>query len=345
MYLQLFRSEFPFILNVISSVSLIFLNRYLLQVCEFGFVGLLSALHMTVTALVANTQSGVINRALLSRTEVAFYALATDVSMISMNLSLKRNSVGVYQLFKLLMIPTTAMFQYFAQNIRVSRVESGGMAVVVVGVLFTTATDYRTSTTGLAFSSLGLLSSAAHNVATSTFTVKYETSASSLVAQTAPLQAATLFFIGPIFDVVFTKSHVQEIVLFRDDVKCSAIILVTCALAAVVNISLVWCIKRYDATGANILGHVKTVCVLFIGWVEQRVKNAQFLAKQIFGACIVVAGIYIWSNGRETRLRSSSNVEVSELNSRVEDRSETAANEQKRNSVGPPVELDGQSPP
>ena len=291
-------SHWPFAVNVASSVSLIFLNRFLLQNCDWTLIGVLSALHMSVTALVAQSQQKSTAGCSLTHLDVLVYALLTDVSMISQNLSLQKNSIAVYQLFKLLMIPTTAVFQYLLSGSTVSYVELIGMTLVIAGVMITTAVDFRTTISGVIYSVAGLISSAGHNVATGIFSSKYKTSPSALVAQTAPLQAASLFLVGPLFDVYFMKNEPASLLFFNGEVRCSFAVGVTCVLAAIVNISLVWCIQRYDAAGANVLGHVKTICVLSIGWAEHAASNRVALEKQMAGAFIVACGIAVYTIGR-----------------------------------------------
>ena len=95
--LQLTRHA-PFAINVSSAVSLVFINRGLMRQCDFHYVGLLGALHMGVTALAAMQNAPLTSqRVALRVSEVLFFMACTLTSLVSMNLSLLLNHVGVYQ--------------------------------------------------------------------------------------------------------------------------------------------------------------------------------------------------------------------------------------------------------
>ena len=125
----------PFVINCSSAVTLVFLNRRLLASCAFRYVGLLAALHMGVTALIALVQAPLsAQKTALQPQEVLFFMCFTVVSMVSMNLSLMLNHVGVYQISKIAMIPTCCALEYVLMGKLLTRARAAAVVVVCAGV-------------------------------------------------------------------------------------------------------------------------------------------------------------------------------------------------------------------
>lgn len=125
----------PFVINCSSAVTLVFLNRRLLASCAFRYVGLLAALHMGVTALIALVQAPLsAQKTALQPQEVLFFMCFTVVSMVSMNLSLMLNHVGVYQISKIAMIPTCCALEYVLMGKLLTRARAAAVLVVCTGV-------------------------------------------------------------------------------------------------------------------------------------------------------------------------------------------------------------------
>ena len=69
-------------------------------------------------------------------------------------------------------------------------------------------------------------------------------------------------------------------------------ILLSCGLAVVCNLSQYLCIGKFSATSFQVLGHMKTVCVLIIGWVY---FNDRFTLKSLSGMLLAIAGMVMYS--------------------------------------------------
>jgi solute carrier family 35 protein E3 len=128
--------HWPFVMNCGSAVSLVFLNKHLMKECSFHFLGLLAALHMGVTSVLAVQQTQLSGKMCqLQHSEVAFFLMVTVVSLVSMNLSLLVNHVGVYQISKIAMIPACCLLEYLTQGKRITLKAAAAMAVLIAGVL------------------------------------------------------------------------------------------------------------------------------------------------------------------------------------------------------------------
>lgn len=69
-------------------------------------------------------------------------------------------------------------------------------------------------------------------------------------------------------------------------------ILLSCALAVFCNISQYLCIGRFSATSFQVLGHMKTVCVLTLGWL---IFDSEMTFKNVAGMFLAVVGMVIYS--------------------------------------------------
>ena len=149
------------------------------------------------------------------------------------------------------MIPCCCLMEFMLTGKLVSNKELTAIVLVIAGVYIATVSDVSPSLHGSAAAFTGVLSSSAHNVACGALCRKYKIDAAALVRDTAPLQTAALLLLGPLVDHVLVDTFPWEWSHRREVFgKCYNLILMSCALAAVVNISLVSCIKTYSATGA-----------------------------------------------------------------------------------------------
>ncbi|RZS28733.1 hypothetical protein BHM03_00062372 [Ensete ventricosum] len=69
-------------------------------------------------------------------------------------------------------------------------------------------------------------------------------------------------------------------------------ILLSCLLAVFCNISQYLCIGRFSAVSFQVLGHMKTVCVLTLGWL---LFDSELTLNNIMGMAIAVIGMVVYS--------------------------------------------------
>jgi drug/metabolite transporter (DMT)-like permease len=69
-------------------------------------------------------------------------------------------------------------------------------------------------------------------------------------------------------------------------------ILLSCSLAVFCNMSQYLCIGRFSATSFQVLGHMKTVAVLTLGWI---LFDSALTVKNILGMLLAVMGMVVYS--------------------------------------------------
>ncbi|KAK3427400.1 hypothetical protein EUGRSUZ_F03638 [Eucalyptus grandis] len=93
-------------------------------------------------------------------------------------------------------------------------------------------------------------------------------------------------------------------------------ILLSCSLAVFCNMSQYLCIGRFSATSFQVLGHMKTVCVLILGWV---LFDSALTLKNIMGMIIAVLGMVVYSWAVELEKQSNAKAALNVKNSLTEE--------------------------
>ncbi|KAL6012388.1 UDP-rhamnose/UDP-galactose transporter 1 [Asimina triloba] len=311
-------------MNVVSSVSIIMVNKLVMSSSGygFGFATTLTAFHFTVTALVGWISNA--SRSSASKHvplwELFWFSVVANVSITGMNFSLMLNSVGFYQISKLSMIPVVCVMEWILHNKNYSGRVLMAVFVVALGVGVCTVTDvdinmkgflcacvavFCTSLQQIERIEVDLVPHAKYSKSIGSLQKKYSIGSFELLSKTAPIQAASLLLLGPITDYYLNR---QFILNYTVSYGAVFFILLSCSLAVVCNMSQYLCIGRFSAVSFQVLGHMKTVCVLVLGWV---LFDSALTFKNILGMVLAVVGMVIYSWAVEAD--RSTNVKTTQL--------------------------------
>ncbi|XP_065852505.1 UDP-rhamnose/UDP-galactose transporter 2-like [Euphorbia lathyris] len=282
-------------MNIFSSIGIIMANKQLMSPSGFGFVyaTTLTGLHFTMTAMVglASNAAGYSSSAAkhVPMLELIWFSIVANVSITSMNLSLMLNSVGFYQISKLSMIPVVCIMEWILHGKNYSKQVKMAVGVVVIGVGVCTVTDVKVNAKGFLSASVGVLSSSLQQISIGALQKKYSIGSFELLSKTAPIQAFSLLLTGPFVDYFITGKVVTDYSL---SANAFFFIVLSCSLAVFCNLSQYLCIGRFSATSFQVLGHMKTVCILILGWL---LFDSQLTLKNITGMAVAVVGMIIYS--------------------------------------------------
>nr|XP_043616864.1 UDP-rhamnose/UDP-galactose transporter 6-like isoform X2 [Erigeron canadensis] len=230
------------IFNILTSVGIIIVNKALMATYGFTFATTLTGLHFVTTTLmtVVLRWLGYIQPSFLPTPQLVKFVLFANFSIVGMNVSLMWNSVGFYQIAKLSMIPVSCLFEIAFDKIRYSRDTKLSILLVLLGVAVCTVTDVSVNAKGFA--------------------------AASVAVWTTSLQqyAGSLLLLGPFLDYWLTDKRVDA---FTYDLPCMMFILLSCTIAVGTNLSQFICIGRFTAVSFQVLGHMKTILVLILGFI------------------------------------------------------------------------------
>lgn len=294
--------------NVVTSVGIIIVNKALMATYGFSFATTLTGMHFATTTLMTAVLRwlGYIQSSHLPYRELLKFVLFANFSIVGMNVSLMWNSVGFYQIAKLSMIPVSCLLEVVFDRIRYSRDTKLSIAVVLLGVGVCTVTDVSVNTKGFVAAFIAVWSTALQQYYVHFLQRKYSLSSFNLLGHTAPAQAASLLLVGPFVDYWLTNKRIDA---FNFNFPSLVFIVISCTIAVGTNLSQFICIGRFTAVSFQVLGHMKTILVLILGFL--------FFGKEglnlhvVIGMIIAVVGMVWYGNasskpgGKERHSHSS----------------------------------------
>ncbi|GLT68140.1 hypothetical protein SLA2020_403980 [Shorea laevis] len=313
--------------NIVTSVGIIIVNKALMATYGFSFATTLTGLHFATTTLMTAVLRwlGYIQPSHLPFKELLKFILFANFSIVGSNVSLMWNSVGFYQIAKLSMIPVSCFLEVMMDKIRYSRDTKLSIAVVLLGVGVCTITDVSVNTKGFVAAFIAVWSTSLQQYYVHHLQRRYSLSSFNLLGHTAPAQAGTLLLIGPFLDYWLTNKRVDT---YNYTTVSVMFITLSCTIAVGTNLSQFICIGRFTAVSFQVLGHMKTILVLIMGFFFFGKEGLNL--QVVLGMIIAVAGMIWYGNasskpgGKERRSHSLPTIR-----------------QQKHNSLSESNELDG----
>jgi solute carrier family 35 protein E3 len=212
-----------------------------------------------------------------------------------MNYNLAKNSVGFYQLSKLCNIPAIVVYHFFVNsqttplNILIS------LIILLTGVYLYTVNDIELNLVGSILAVIAVTLTAAFQLTGQTDQANYSISGPQLQLCTAFPQFV-LCFISAIGSEVLNPKHS----ILTHDFSRNEILLIclTAVISVSVNVSCFGIIGKTSALTYQVVGHVKTMLILLIGFVFFPPKDPvpkQQLIKTALGMFISMIGIILYS--------------------------------------------------
>ncbi|MCL7029038.1 hypothetical protein MKW94_009808 [Papaver nudicaule] len=279
--------------NVVTSVGIIIVNKALMATYGFSFATTLTGLHFATTTLMTLVLRwlGYIQPTHLPLSELLKFVLFANFSIVGMNVSLMWNSVGFYQIAKLSMIPVSCILEVILDKIRYSRDTKLSILLVLLGVAVCTVTDVSVNTKGFVAAIVAVWSTSLQQYYVHHLQRKYQLGSFSLLGHTAPVQAASLLVVGPFLDYWLTGKRVDH---YDYNVVSVLFITSSCIIAIGTNLSQFICIGRFTAVSFQVLGHMKTILVLILGFI---LFGKEGLNPQVvLGMIIAVLGMIWYGN-------------------------------------------------
>lgn len=144
---KMMADSFVWCLNVSTTIVIIFVTKALMHTYSFNFATTICALHFLVSggAVQLATSLGYIPRAKIPFRYRALFAVIGGISIASANLSLLLNSVGFYQIAKLLLAPFVCFLEVMWLGKRFTTPLLLSIAAVLSGVAIVTVTGRSSS--------------------------------------------------------------------------------------------------------------------------------------------------------------------------------------------------------
>jgi len=225
--------------NILSSIGIIFLNKYIFSHCQIKTMTL-TAIQMAFTSLglVICLQMNTFVRKSVPIVRVLPLAVAFCAFVVFTNLSLEYNTIGTYQLFKVLTTPVVALISWQYYKTKYSTMVIMTLVPVVVGVCTHSVNDIKLTLFGTVIASIGVLAASLYQVWVGERLKDLEMNSQQLLYYQAPLSAIILvpfiFYMESL--PTYQTSDEQQTAMLA--VAASGVV------AFVVNLSVYWVIKN-----------------------------------------------------------------------------------------------------
>ncbi|KAJ1630745.1 triose-phosphate transporter family-domain-containing protein [Pavlovales sp. CCMP2436] len=291
------RSVFYMLLNLASSISIVLVNKWLFNNCSYEFPTFLTMLHFAFTFLGLQVCAwmGLFTPKPLALWRVARLSSAFCGFVVLTNISLQLNSVGFYQVMKVLTTPVIAVLQLAIYGTTLPRPIVGSLAVVCMGVTYSSITDTEVNLHGTLVACAGVLVTSFYQIWVGTEQKELEANALQLLYYQAPVSALMLLPVIPLLD------DVPGLLAFEYTSSTLGFVVASCSIALFVNLSTFLVIGATSPITYNVLGHFKLSLVVVGGFL---VFGYHVDVQNILGMCVVFVGV-IWYTHLKLRAGSA----------------------------------------
>jgi len=205
------------------------------------------------------------------------------------NLSLQWNSVGFYQLMKVLTSPVIVVIQYLLFNVALHFKLKLALIPICVGVALATVSDIEVNFYGTLYAFLGILSTSMYQIWVKSKQKDLGLNSYQLLFYQAPISAVIVFIISFLTEPTFGVDGWME---YPYSTASLAAICGSCLLAFCVNLSIFLVIGKSSPIAYNVLGHFKLCVVLFTGWM---LFAEEMGGVKLFGTLLTFVGVVTYS--------------------------------------------------
>eukprot|EP01113_Clastostelium_recurvatum_P035814 TRINITY_DN5028_c0_g1_i1.p1 TRINITY_DN5028_c0_g1~~TRINITY_DN5028_c0_g1_i1.p1 ORF type:complete len:399 (-),score=75.91 TRINITY_DN5028_c0_g1_i1:69-1193(-) len=251
------------ILNIVSSIAIVISNKWVFQFSGFKFGTFITILHFIMTfiglAICAYFKMFTIKRVRIL--DVVPLCSLFCGFVVFTNLSLEYNSVGFYQVMKVLTTPFIVFVQATYYGMHFETPIKLSLIPLCIGVAMASASDVEVNFIGTVYAIIGVVVTSFYQIMIGQFQKNLGVDSMQLLFYQAPISAVMLIPIVPIFDDV---AKLRAYVYTVDNVS---LILLSSVLAFFVNLSIFLVIGRTSAVSYNVVGHFKLCIVLLSGFL------------------------------------------------------------------------------
>ncbi|CAH2277866.1 solute carrier family 35 member E3 [Pelobates cultripes] len=249
------------LVNLLSSICIVFVNKWIY--IHYGFPNMsLTLVHFVVTwlGLYICQTFGVFCPKSLPASKVLLLALSFCGFVVFTNLSLQNNTIGTYQLAKVMTTPVIILIQTLWYGKSFNLKTKLTLVPITLGVFLNSYYDVKFNMLGMVFAALGVLVTSLYQVWVGTKQHELQVNSMQLLYYQAPMSSAMLLSIVPFFEPV-----VGEGGIFGPwSVTAIVMVLFSGVIAFTVNLSIYWIIGNTSPVTYNMFGHFK-FCITLIG--------------------------------------------------------------------------------
>jgi len=280
-----------YILNVVSAVGLVLVNKKVVIIDQFECMTILTALHFYFSFIACSLMlcAGYLQyKSVKSYGSILRIVLGSLGSIIFMNFNLAENSVGFYQISKLLSIPMT-LFLEWTMNQRRQKITTYlllSLIMIMAGVFSVVVNDVKYTDLGAIWALLGIICTSLAQIYFSPLQKQLDLNSIQLLFHTSPWLTFGSFIVTPLFD------HTNKFMQINITLQLLIDLLLSSALAFVLNISNYLVLSVSFPITYQVLGHVKTILIFAGGIIFYDQAPPP---KAIFGIIVTIIGVILYS--------------------------------------------------
>lgn len=252
------------LVNLLSSICIVFINKWIYV--HHGFPNMtLTLVHFVVTwlGLYLCQRMDIFSPKRLKPGSILLLALSFCGFVAFTNLSLQNNSIGTYQLAKVMTTPVIILIQStfyrksFSTNIKLTLVP------ITLGVILNSYYDVKFNLLGIVFATLGVLVTSLYQVWVGAKQHELQVNSMQLLYYQAPISSAFLLTIVPFFEPLTGEGGIFG----PWSLTALVMVFLSGIIAFSVNLSIYWIIGNTSAVTYNMFGHFKFCITLLGGYV------------------------------------------------------------------------------
>jgi len=274
--------------NLVSSPSLIFVNKYLFHDYHFNFATALTCLHFAVTGvgLWICAKNNMFTPKKLPLMALIPLVFCNTICTPLANKSMQMNSLGFYQVMKIAITPCVVVMEYFVYGKTLEMRLAACLIPVCLGVAICTVTDVEVRFWGAIVGSLMTLSTVGVQVVFKSFQEQHTVDSMQLLYYTMPLSAVAQLVTIPFVEDVGALMSFEFVPGFLGCLTLSGM------LAFCVNLSGFLVIGRATPVTYNVVTHCKTAAVILGGFL---LFGSPLHYKNIIGIMITLIGAWSYA--------------------------------------------------
>ncbi|XP_060066246.1 solute carrier family 35 member E3-like [Ylistrum balloti] len=283
--------SFTIVANIACSISIVLINKWLYT--EYGFPNVsLTCIHfiMTSLGLLICRKLNLFQPKSVPILKMIPLALTFCGFVVFTNLSLETNSVGTYQIMKTLTTPCIMIIQTMFYDKTFSTKVKLTVIPITLGVTLNSLYDVKFNFIGLCFATVGVLITSLYQVWVAEKQHEFQMNSMQLLYYQAPLSAALLILIVPIFEAPIYSFHGA---LGSYPTNVVLLVLLSGVIALSVNLTIYWIIGNTSPVTYNMAGHLK-FCVTVILGVIVFSDPVSFL--QVVGIATTLSGVIAYTH-------------------------------------------------
>lgn len=289
---ELVRLTLSLVLNVVSSVGVIFINKRLVfQSAGFHFGTALTVTHFIVTFIgcLAFAKFGFFELKKLELKRVISISLAFCGYVVFNNLSLLTNSVGFYQITKILCTPLIVLIEWLTEGKRQSTATLVSLVPVCLGIAVAVYADSKITYIGCFWAALAVISNSFYTIWGKTRQQALNVTPMQILSYQAPLSAAMLVLAAPAMD------DMPAFMAFQYTPYAITCIALSCLFAFGVNFSFFLFVGQTSPLTMNVVGYLKTVLVFAGGFIF---FEDSLTPQTAIGISLTLLGVALYSKAK-----------------------------------------------